>query len=224
MLVGRGRSRQQPSVGSAIRYSVEVATSKSAEDKGEAASTADQRVVLHHVPWSHYEAELAVRGEKSVPRLSFLNGTLELMSPSKDHERVAQWIARLSEIFAEEHRIEIAPYGSWTLKHPELAGAEPDQCYIVGANQTKPRPDLALEVVWTSGGIDKLEIYRHLEIAEVWFWMDDQLSIHVLKGDRYERVGRSIWFAELDTTLLCSFLDRPFGEAKHAYREALRHR
>jgi hypothetical protein len=28
-------------------------------------------------------------------------------------------------------------------------------------------PDIAIEVVWTSGGIDKLEVYRGLDVPEV---------------------------------------------------------
>jgi Uma2 family endonuclease len=191
----------------------------------ERIGTADQRVIMHRIPWSHYEAELAVRGEKSVPRISFLRGTLELMSPSRDHARISQWIARLVEVFAEEHGVELSPYGSWTLKHPELAGAEPDQCYIVGEELAKQRPDLAIEVVWTSGGggIDKLEIYRWLGIEEVWFGVGDQITVHVLRGDRYERMSRSAWLPGLDAALLCSYLDRPLlSVAKREYRAALR--
>jgi Uma2 family endonuclease len=191
----------------------------------ERIATADQRIIMHHIPWSHYEAELTVRGEKSVPRISFLKGTLELMRPSRDHERISAWIARLVEVSAEEHGIELSPYGSWTLKHPELAGAEPDECYVVGAEPDKPRPDLAIEVVWTSGGIDKLEIYRWLGVAEVWFWIDEQISIHVLRGDHYEKPGYSACLPGLDPGLLCSFLDRPLlSTAKREYRAAIRGR
>jgi len=43
---------------------------------------------------------------------------------------------------------------------------EPDECYLVG-DQDKSAPDLAIEVIGTSGGIDKLEIYRRLDVGEV---------------------------------------------------------
>jgi Uma2 family endonuclease len=189
----------------------------------EHVATADQRIIMHHIPWSHYEAELAVRGEKSVPRISFLRGTLELMRPSRDHERISAWIARLVEIFAEERGIELSPYGSWTLKHPEHAGAEPDECYIVGEDLTKQAPDLAIEVVWTRGGIDKLEIYRYLGISEVWFWIDGEITLHVLRGDRYERAAGSGCVPGIDVAVLCSFLDRPLlSVAKREYRAAIR--
>jgi Uma2 family endonuclease len=61
----------------------------------------------------------------------------------------------------------VLAYGAWTLKSPpNQSGLEPDECYLVG-DQDKPTPDLAIEVVWTSGGIDKLEIYGRLGIGEV---------------------------------------------------------
>lgn len=189
---------------------------------GEYIPTADQRVVVYGVSWAHYEAHLAMRGEGSVPRIAYLRGTLELMSPSRDHERITSWIGRLIEVYAEERDVQLAPYRSWTLKHPDQAGAEPDECYVFGADEPTDRPGLVIEVVWTSGGIDKLEIYRVLAIAEVWFWIEDRIEVHVLRDGRYERADRSRWLPELDLSLLCSFLDRPFVEAKREFRAALR--
>ena len=141
--------------------------------RGVQLPTADQRIVTYGVPWSHYETQLALRGDASVPRMAYLEGTLELMSPSKEHERAKSSIGRLVEAYALERGVELSPYGAWTLKSaPKESGVEPDECYIVGSDQNKQLPDLAIEVVWTSGGIDKLEIYRRLGVGEVWFWRD----------------------------------------------------
>lgn len=191
---------------------------------GEYVPTADQRVVMYGVPWAHYEALLALRGESSSPRIAFLEGALELMTPSKDHERNKSFIGRLLEAWAIERGIDLSPYGSWTLKSaPRQSGAEPDECYIVGADQSPDRPDLAIEVVWTSGGIDKLEIYARLGIGEVWFWKVGRIEVHVLRAGRYERTARSALFSDLDIDLLCSFLDRPTAlQAVRAFRDALR--
>jgi Uma2 family endonuclease len=191
---------------------------------GEYVPTADQRVVMHGVPWSHYEALVALRGEASSPRVAFLDGALELMTPSKDHQRNKSYIGRLLEAWALDRGVDLSPYGSWTLKSaPRQSGAEPDECYIVGEDQGRERPDLAIEVVWTSGGIDKLEVYARLGVGEVWFWRDGRIEVHVLRGDRYETVTRSALFPELDVELLASFLDRPTVlQAVRAFREALR--
>ncbi len=177
---------------------------------GEYVATADQRLVMYNVPWTHYEVQLALRGEASVPRMAYLGGVLELMTPSKGHERTASYVGRLIDIYALERNIELSAYRSWTLKASlDEAGAEPDECYLFGTDQGRDRPDLVIEVIWTSGSIDKLAIYRRLRIPEVWFWKDGRLSVHVLDGLAYREAARSTFLPDLDLDLLCSFLDRP---------------
>ena len=191
---------------------------------GEYVPTADQRLVMHNVPWSHFEIQLAMREDASAPRMAYLDGALELMRPSKGHEQTKSYLGCLVEVYALERGLELSPYGAWTLKDAlELASAEPDECYIVGPDQDKDRPDLVIEVIWTSGSIDKLEIYRRLKVGEVWFWKNDVLSVHVLSEGRYQMAERSALFPELDLKLLCSFLDRRSAtEAMRDFRAALR--
>jgi Uma2 family endonuclease len=190
---------------------------------GERVETADQRIVMYGVPWSHFEVQLALRDDAPVPRFAYLDGTLELLKPSKDHERIKSYLGSLVVAYALEKDIDLSPYGSWTLKHaPAAVGLEPDECFILGPDQDKPVPDLAIEVVWTRGGIDKLEIYRRLGVGEVWTWKDERIEVHVLEGDRLERAVRSRLFPGLDLDLLVSFLDRPTViQAVRALRQAL---
>lgn len=192
---------------------------------GKHKRTADQRIVLYGVPWDHYESQLAMRGDASVPRFAYDQGALELMSPSKDHERIKSCIGCLVMTYALERGIDLSPYGSWTLKSaPKGAGAEPDECYIVGQDQAREVPDLVIEVAWTAGGLDKLEIYRRLGIGEVWLWRDGRIGIHVLRRGSYGRVRRSTVLPDLDVELLASFLDHPTTvQAVQAFRRALRH-
>lgn len=114
-------------------------------------------------------------------------------------------------------------YRSWTLKSgAKQTGLEPDECYIVGADQSKARPDLAIEVIWTSGGIDKLEVYRRLGIGEVWLWADGVMAVHIAEDAGDRRSTASNLFPELDLALLCSFLDRrSLTVAKREFRAAL---
>jgi Uma2 family endonuclease len=191
---------------------------------GEYVPTADQRLVTYNVPWAHYEAQLALRGDAPVPRMAYLEGAMELMSPSKDHERIKSYLGCLLEAYALEQGLDLSPYGAWTLENaPKEAGAEPDECYLVGTDQSRDTPDLAIEVAWTSGGLDKLEIYRRLHVAEVWFWKDGRIIVHVLHEDEYQQVDRSHLFPELDLRLLCSLLDRPTAlQAVRALRDHLR--
>ncbi|HSC07943.1 MAG TPA: Uma2 family endonuclease [Steroidobacteraceae bacterium] len=191
---------------------------------GDHGPTADQRLVTYNVPWEHFEVQLALRGDRPVPRMAYLQGVLELMTPSQDHERIKSYIGRLVEAFALERGIDLSPYGAWMLKQATReSAAEPDECYIVGPDQSRDRPDLVIEVVWTSGGIDKLEIDRRLGIGEVWFWREGRIRVWLLREGQYEGSKRSALFPDLDLELLCSLLDRPTAlQAVKALREHLR--
>jgi Uma2 family endonuclease len=175
------------------------------------------------LPWDRFEKFLEARGDASSPRIAYYRGTLELMSPSKDHERIKGYIGRLVEVYAEERDIEMSPYGSWTLKRkPRESAKEPDECYIFGPDQDKPIPDLAIEVEWTSSGLATMEIYAALGIREVWIWRDDSIQVHVLRGGAYKHVRRSVVLPGLDLDLLVSCLRRSSAtRAKRDYRRAL---
>ena len=122
----------------------------------------DQRVLLSGVAWSDYQRLLDLRGDRAGPRMTYLEGELELMSPSVDHESLKKRLARLLEDYARHCDIPLEGFGSWTLhREQHQRGAEPDECYLVGPLTGTPTlPDFAIEVVWTRGGLDKLEVYR----------------------------------------------------------------
>ena len=78
------------------------------------------------VSWSTYEQLLADLIDQSSPRLCYDRGTLEIMSPSPEHERVNRVLALLIELTAEELDIDIESLGSMTFMREDLArGFEP---------------------------------------------------------------------------------------------------
>jgi Uma2 family endonuclease len=182
----------------------------------------DQRVMLRGLSWDDFEAVLAMRGEHAGVRLAFLEGTLELMTPSQDHEILKTKLARLLEAYAEELGLEFEGYGSWTLKGEDRERAvEPDECYSIGPAGRVP--DLAIEVVWTGGGLDKLEIYRRLGVQEVWIWKDGRIAIFVLRDDAWEQIPGSEILPQVDVALVESLLDAPTQTAAvRALRARLR--
>lgn len=190
------------------------------------SQTIDQRVFLHGVTWQQYEALLAMRGDSAGVRIAYLEGEVELTSPSRSHEWIKTCIARLVEAYCEESDLELNGYGSWTLKsQPDERGAEADECYVLGSIGERERPDFAIEVVWTSGGINKLEIYRGLGVQEVWFWKNDEITIYDLGADGYERVDGSRFLPELDLAHLLTFVgDDGQTAAVRRYRAWLRER
>lgn len=189
----------------------------------------DQRVFLHGATWADYERLLAVRGESSVPRITFLEGEIELKSPSTSHEWIKTTLARLLEAWSDESEIDLTGYGSWTVKHADRQrGLEPDECYVLGIEE-RPRPDLAIEVAITSGGLSKLAVYRGLGVPEVWFWQRGRLEVHVLRGEDYVAVPQSELLPQLDLALLAKFVEkfvetRDQPRAVREFRAALRSR
>jgi Uma2 family endonuclease len=183
----------------------------------------DDIVILRDTPWALYEAILAARGERRVPRLQYASGRLELMSPGRSHERIRSMMRRLAEAFGEECDIPMDGYGAWTLREEGVArGVEPDECYIFNDSEAD-RPDLAIEVIWTSGGLDKLDLYAPLRVREVWFWEDGHISVHVLRGDRYVESARSEVLPTIDLALLTRFATRTDQSAAlKEYRAAVR--
>jgi Uma2 family endonuclease len=186
----------------------------------------DHIVLLRGAAWSDYQRLLELRGERPVPRLAYLKGTLQLMTPSREHETLKSLIGRLVEVWCLEREVEFSAVGSWTLESKEHErGVEPDECYIFGPSSAASRPDLAIEVIWTSGGLDKREIYRALGVRELWFWRRGKLTPYGLRPDGYEEIGDSQVLPGIDPVELCGYLDRPTAsQAIRDYRATLQAR
>ena len=94
------------------------------------------RTVLENVAWETYVA-LADQRRGSVPRMTYDNGVLELMSPEREHENVGRLVGRMVETYSEMKDIEILSVASVTVKRSDLSKAfEADEsCYITHAAQ-----------------------------------------------------------------------------------------
>ena len=146
------------------------------------------------------------------------------MSPNLYHERWKSVLGSLLEAYFQETRTSCFPLGSTTFRsEDEQGGTEPDECYCLGAE--KEVPDLAIEVVVTSGGIDKLAVYKKLGVVEVWFWKGDGFEVHHLRDFHYERIPNSELLPELDLTLTAEYVKRSdILEAALEFREQIRAR
>ena len=183
----------------------------------------DHYVHLYGVTWADYLRLLEIRGEKGVPRITYLEGTLEIMSPSSTHEEIKSYLGRLVEVWCLDREIDFTPFGQWTLKNKKNErGAEADECYVFGPQKHKRRPDLVIEVVLTSGGIDKLRVYRKLGVREVWYWDKGRIQVYVRRGRDYAAVDASEALPGIDLAQLATFVDRPTAsQAIREYRAAL---
>ena len=173
--------------------------------------------------WAEFQAlDHALEGRRSI-RLSYLDGQVEIMPVSTDHETFKCLLALLLGIlFFVEIDLDFTPTGSATLLAEEKgASKEPDLSYRFGENRrSKEVPDLAIEIVFTSGDARKLEYYRRFEIPEIWFWEDGVFSLYQLQGDRYDSIVQSQWLPDLDFGLLSRCLQMTEEkEALKAFRQ-----
>jgi Uma2 family endonuclease len=188
----------------------------------------DQRVVLRGVSWATYVSLRDGDGSSSNVRMTYLAGTLEVMSPSESHEEIKELIGRLIEAWSEEHDIDLRGFGSSTFRNEAAErGLEPDGCYVIGPKVEGAPPHLAIEVIVSNPLVDKLDVYAGLGVDEVWTWERDcSIAIHVRRGAKYERRERSPLLPRLDVVLLASFV-RP-GDSHvalvKAFRAAIRSR
>jgi Uma2 family endonuclease len=191
------------------------------------AEPGDQRVVIHGVRWEQYVALDDALEDQAGVRMTYLDGALEIMTLSRRHEHVKTLIARLVEAYAEERGISLNGFGSETFrKKMKESALEPDECYCIGPE--KEFPDLAIEVVVSSGGVDKLEVYRRLGVSEVWFWVEGAIQVYRLSAGAaasYARRERSRHLPGLDVGALAAIVaatDRSHQtEAVRRFRRSL---
>jgi Uma2 family endonuclease len=93
---------------------------------------ADELRVMTGVSWDAFESFLIERGEK-LPRVAYLEGTLELMSPSRDHDRISRRFAAVVEAYLDTLDISWDSAGSWLLKHQASVTSSTKQAWIESA-------------------------------------------------------------------------------------------
>ena len=187
----------------------------------------DQRTVLRGISWEQFTALVQMRGECAGPRLAYLDGDLELMSPSEFHEGLKKTFARLLEAWADLVGVELEGRGSWTLRTApnKKGGVEPDECYFVGPRGHKKVPDIAIEVVWTHGGLDRLEIYQRLGVGEIWMWEGGEIRVFILTRRGYEPRAKSQVLPQVSLDLFRRCLKEPTQtKAVKKLKAALRQR
>lgn len=184
---------------------------------------AEERVIICGISWDRYLAfDHALGEDRPSPHLYYREGELEIMTTSNEHERIKKWIGGFLEIYFEHLGLEVTPRGQATIRSAlKQAGAEPDEAWCL--NEEKKFPDLVFEVALTSGGVDKLDIYRRFDVREVWFWRRDKLEIFALNPNgKYEAVPRSVLLPSLDLALLatCGAIGS-WQKARQAFRAGL---
>jgi Uma2 family endonuclease len=168
----------------------------------------EQKLLLPRIySWQEFEVleNLLATGDF---RITYLDGWIELMTVGEPHELIKKSLAILLEAYFIIQGIEFIPVGSATRRGQEKGTSfEPDESYYLG--EKKANPDLAIEVILTSGNLGKLEKYHRFEIPEVWLWENNQLQVYGFKASGYDRLNRSQFLPDLDLDLLVRCVQIP---------------
>lgn len=195
--------------------------------RNEPSGGGESRFVLHGVPWWTYVALRDALDDHAGLKMTYLHGTLELMSPSTLHEDAKKIIARLVEVWAMERDVDLRGFGGATFRREaKERGLEPDECYKIGKLDDDAVPDIAIEVVVSAGLVDKMAVYAGLGVPEVWEWRPGTRSIivHRLVADAYLARDRSEILPDLDVAQLSTFVQPGESQTQlaKAYQAILR--
>lgn len=166
-----------------------------------------QRLLIHDLNWSEFEAILDELGEKRASRIAYSDGLLEIRMSLPEHEVDKELIGDLVKILLEELEIDCECFGSTTFKKKEAnSGLEPDQCFYIKNHQQMrgkrrlnlaidPPPDLAIEVDVTSK--TQIDAYTRLGVPELWVYEETELKIYILEAGQYQNSTTSPTFPNL---------------------------
>jgi Uma2 family endonuclease len=196
-----------------------------------------QHIVLDDVSWQFYQRLLEEIGDRPI-RVTFNDGSLEMMAPLPLHERWKSRIGRLVEALSEELDIEIETLGSTTFRRDDLEkGLEPDECYYVqhaaavhGKDEfdltADPPPDLAIEIDITHRSVPRQPIYAALGVPELWRFDARQLTVLRLRDGTYHASSGSEVFPFLPMAQFQAFVmrmeDEPQNRVLREFRNWLR--
>lgn len=194
----------------------------------------DRTVVLHNVSWETYERLLRDVSDCSALRMHYDNGTLEIMSPSQEHEELNRSLAYLVEALLTELDWESRSLGSSTFRRADLdRGFEPDSCFYIQSTsrvegkrkidlRVDPPPDLLIEVELTRSAVEKLATYAEVGVPEVWRCDGTSVSILRLASGGYERIDASRCFPFLTAEKLSELLREGMQSRCSRWLESIR--
>jgi Uma2 family endonuclease len=187
-----------------------------------AAPIGDQCVEFREINWKGYSTLLRLRGERAMPRMVYLDGTVWLSSVDFPHERLRIRLDHLVMVVVVEFDIPCIHAGSTTFRRKaKKGGVEGDQTYYLanekrvrGKNKlhlkTDPPPDLAIEAVHSHDADAAIEVYRRFKVPEVWVCDESGMVILILQANgRYAESETSLAFPFLSVAEVYDWMRRP---------------
>jgi Uma2 family endonuclease len=177
----------------------------------------DQRILLPHVSWATY-ASLLANADRTVPRMTYDQGALELVTPSMAHEETAHTLTLLIDIVTAIMGIPIRRVGSTTFRREDLQrGFEADASFYIQREpgmrgkreadlSVDPPPDVIVEMEMSRSALNKLALFASMGVPEVWRCDGQRVIILALDGDHYRESAESLAVPVLTGADLTRFL------------------
>ena len=186
---------------------------------------AEAGTVLHGIAWTTY-LRLRDNPRNRRVRMSYLDGTLILMSPQFIHDQNGWRLALVVDRVTEILRIPCQGTVTTTLRRKgpgprKGTGKEPDFGFYFRDNDLRmrnkeqidldldPPPDLAIEVDNKADSRKALKLYARIGVPEVWRYRPKAKALWFgrLAGDAYEPIDRSLNLPRLTPALVVRALE-----------------
>jgi Uma2 family endonuclease len=196
-----------------------------ATDTRDQVEFAEQGTILRGISWKTY-CRLRDNPRNYRVRMSYLDGTLLLMSPEYIHDFDCRRLVMIVDMVTEALRIPCQGTATTTLRRKgdrprKGSGKEPDYGFYFGENEVRmsrrkeldldvdPPPDLIIEVDHTRSSKLALSIYARLSVPEVWRYRTKSKALWFgrLVDDHYEPIERSLNLPRLTPALVLQALE-----------------
>lgn len=200
------------------------------------ATSTESSLVLAGIHWDEY-LSLRQKPENRHVRMTYQDGSLEFMTLSSFHELISLIIHDFILEWRVAKDIPAMPTGSMTLKLKSTqSGLEGDQSYYIQNYEavkgqrvidleTSPPPDLVIEVEHSRNAISKMDIYRDLNVPEIWRWCEEKVSVFRLVEGVYVQQPNSTALPGFPFDLLAAGLAKRFDsnetELIKSFRQAI---
>ena len=188
----------------------------------------ENTTLLMGIRWETYQSLLLDLAENPSKKLTYDQGTLEIITPLPEYEINKGFLGRLVQTTTEVLGLEILSLGSTTLSRKDLQkGVEPDEYYYITNEELvqgkiefdfnhDPPPDLAIEIDIASSSLDRLTIYAALGIREIWRFDGKKLFIYCLQDGSYQEQEKSNVLPILSRSVIVNFLIRRGEKGENA--------
>ena len=169
--------------------------------------TSNQYFVKQAVTWEQFKSLQSSFEAIAGIRLIYCEGMLEIMGIGLQHEMISTLLGSLLSFYFLLNRIQFISTGAYSQIVEAKTEFQADLSYSF--NGRKEVTDLCVEVVVTSGNVQKLRKYLLRGIPEVWFWEDGKIAIYSLRDGGYLQVESSLCLPDLDIRHLeqCLLMD-----------------